>query len=152
MVILFLSMCIQSMNYMSMLEQPLPYYFHFQIIFFFFWRSSSMWQNSTQIHKSSGAVKTTYTFSAFWMPFPSNFRFAWCQQVGRGWVLWYISGALRRTYKLFYPHPKSSYKLVSNYLFIFSSYLDQDYIVYLGFILSKYYSLNWDMKVGNFVN
>ncbi len=34
--------------------------------------------------------------------FPSNFRFACYQQAGR--VL-YVSGALRRTYTLFYPGP-----------------------------------------------
>jgi hypothetical protein len=31
-----------------------------------------------------GAVKTTYAFSAFLTPFPSNFRFAWYQQAGEG--------------------------------------------------------------------
>jgi hypothetical protein len=31
-----------------------------------------------------GEVKTTYAFSAFLMPFPSNFRFAWYQQAGEG--------------------------------------------------------------------
>jgi hypothetical protein len=31
-----------------------------------------------------GEVKTTYVFSAFLTPFPSNFRFAWYQQVGEG--------------------------------------------------------------------
>jgi hypothetical protein len=31
-----------------------------------------------------GAVKTTYAFSAFLTPFPSNFHFAWYQQAGEG--------------------------------------------------------------------
>ncbi len=58
-----------------------------------------------------GEVKTTYMFSAFWTPFPSNFcfasnfRFACYQQAGNSWLLWYVSGALRRTYTLFYPRP-----------------------------------------------
>jgi len=58
--------------------------------------------------KCRGVVKTTYTFSAFWMPFPSNFRFACYQQAGNGWLLWYVSRVLQRTYMLFYPHPKCS--------------------------------------------
>jgi hypothetical protein len=36
------------------------------------------------IHICKGEVKTTYAFSAFLTPFPSNFHFAWYQQVGEG--------------------------------------------------------------------
>jgi hypothetical protein len=32
----------------------------------------------------TGEVKTTYAFSAFLMPFPSNFHFTWYQQAGEG--------------------------------------------------------------------
>jgi hypothetical protein len=40
--------------------------------------------NKFQFKEFGGAVKTTYAFSAFLMPFPSNFRFAWYQQAGEG--------------------------------------------------------------------
>jgi hypothetical protein len=44
-------------------------------------------------HKQ-GAVKTTYTFTAFLTPFPLNFCFAWCQQAGRGWGGYYTLAGL----------------------------------------------------------
>jgi hypothetical protein len=39
---------------------------------------------NVKCHFKKGAVKTTYAFSAFLTPFPSNFHFAWYQQAGEG--------------------------------------------------------------------
>ncbi len=41
-------------------------------------------KHSSLLGQFGGAVKTTYAFSAFLMPFLSNFRFAWYQQAGEG--------------------------------------------------------------------
>jgi hypothetical protein len=46
--------------------------------------------------------KTTYTFSVSVNAFSVEFPLACYQQAGR---VWYISGALGRTYTLFYPAP-----------------------------------------------
>ncbi len=51
-----------------------------------------------------GEGKTTYTFSVSVNAFSVEFPLACYQQAGR---VWYISGALRRTYMLFYPAPRS---------------------------------------------
>jgi hypothetical protein len=50
----------------------------------------------------SGEGKTTYTFSVSVNTFSVEFPLACYQQAGR---VWYVSGALRRTYTLFYPAP-----------------------------------------------
>ncbi len=50
-----------------------------------------------------GEGKTTYTFSVSVNAFSVEFPLAYYQQAGR---VWYISGALRRAYTLFYPSPK----------------------------------------------
>jgi hypothetical protein len=50
----------------------------------------------------TGEGKTTYTFSVSVNAFSIEFPLACYQQAGR---VWYISGALRRTYTLFYPAP-----------------------------------------------
>ncbi len=47
-----------------------------------------------------GEGKTTYTFSVSVNVFSVEFPLACYQQAGR---VWYVSGALRRTYMLFYP-------------------------------------------------
>jgi hypothetical protein len=49
-----------------------------------------------------GEGKTTYTFSISVNAFSVEFLLACYQQAGR---VWYISGALWRTYTLFYPAP-----------------------------------------------
>ncbi len=49
-----------------------------------------------------GEGKTTYTFSVSVNTFSIEFPLACYQQAGR---VWYVSGALRRTYTLFYPAP-----------------------------------------------
>jgi hypothetical protein len=49
-----------------------------------------------------GEGKTTYTFSISVKAFSVEFPLACYHQAGR---VWYVSGALRRTYMLFYPHP-----------------------------------------------
>jgi hypothetical protein len=49
-----------------------------------------------------GEGKTTYTFSVSVNAFSVEFPLACYQQAGR---VWYISGALQRTYTLFYPAP-----------------------------------------------
>jgi len=50
-----------------------------------------------------GEGKTTYTFSISVNAFSVEFPLVCYQQAGR---VWYISGALRRTYTLFYPAPR----------------------------------------------
>jgi hypothetical protein len=52
--------------------------------------------------KIEGEGKTTYTFSVSVNAFSVEFPLACYQQAGR---VWYVSGALRRTYTLFYPAP-----------------------------------------------
>jgi len=52
-----------------------------------------------------GAVKTTYTFSAFLTPFPRFRRICILRSTSRRVGLLYVSGALQRTYTLFYPRP-----------------------------------------------
>jgi hypothetical protein len=49
-----------------------------------------------------GEGKTTYTFSVSVNAFSVEFPLACYQQAGR---VWYVSGALQRTYTLFYPAP-----------------------------------------------
>jgi hypothetical protein len=49
-----------------------------------------------------GEGKTTCTFSVSVNAFSVEFPLACYQQAGR---VWYVSGALRRTYTLFYPAP-----------------------------------------------
>jgi hypothetical protein len=56
---------------------------------------------------SWGAVKTTYTFSAFLTPFPRFRRISVLRSTSRQVGLLYVSGGLRRTYTLFYPRPVS---------------------------------------------
>jgi hypothetical protein len=51
-----------------------------------------------------GEGRTTYTFSVSVNAFSVEFPLACYQQVGR---VWYVSGALWRTYMLFYPAPKT---------------------------------------------
>jgi hypothetical protein len=53
--------------------------------------------------KFGGDGKTTYTFSVSMNAFSVEFPLACYQQAGR---VWYVSGALQRTYTLFYPAPK----------------------------------------------
>jgi hypothetical protein len=53
---------------------------------------------------ASGEGKTMYMFSVSVNAFSIEFPLACYQQAGR---VWYISGLLRRTYTLFYPHPGS---------------------------------------------
>jgi hypothetical protein len=53
--------------------------------------------------KERGEGKTTYTFSVSVNAFSVEFLLACYQQAGR---VWYVSGALRRTYMLFYPAPE----------------------------------------------
>jgi len=50
-----------------------------------------------------GRGKTTYTFSVSVNAFSVEFLLACYQQAGR---VWYVSGALQRTYTLFYPAPR----------------------------------------------
>jgi hypothetical protein len=50
-----------------------------------------------------GEGKTPYTFSVSVNAFSVEFPLACYQQAGR---VWYVSGALRRTYMLFYPAPE----------------------------------------------
>ncbi len=58
-----------------------------------------------------GEGKTMYTFSVSVNAFSVEFPLACYQQAGR---VWYVSGALRRTYTLFYPAPTF---MSANYLF-----------------------------------
>ena len=52
--------------------------------------------------KIEGEGKTTYKFSVSVNAFSVEFPLACYQQAGR---VWYVSGALWRTYMLFYPAP-----------------------------------------------
>jgi hypothetical protein len=56
-----------------------------------------------------GEGKTTYTFSVSVNAFSVEFPLACYQQAGR---VWYVSGALRRTYTLFYPTPSNMQKYI----------------------------------------
>jgi hypothetical protein len=49
-----------------------------------------------------GEGKATYTFSVSVNAFSVEFPLGCYQQAGR---VWYVSGALRRSYTLFYPAP-----------------------------------------------
>jgi len=54
-----------------------------------------------------GEGKTTYTFSVSVNAFSVEFPLVCYQQAG---MVWYVSGALRRTYMLLYPAPMASFK------------------------------------------
>jgi hypothetical protein len=60
---------------------------------------------------NTGEGKTTYTFSVSMNAFSVEFPLACYQQAVR---VWYVSGALRRTYTLFYPTPSNTLAYFTN--------------------------------------
>jgi len=61
---------------------------------------------------NTGVVKTTYTFSAFLTPFPSNFRYAWCQQAGEGGCYDTLAERYGERIRCFTPAPQTLWILV----------------------------------------
>ncbi len=76
----------------------------------------------------TGEGKTKYTFSVSVNAFSVEFPLACYQQAGR---VWYISGALRRTYTLFYPTP------CFTFLYSVLNLISPEQLFYYSSILNK---------------